>query len=226
MPNTCRAAPRLSRKRSRFAGPGAIAALLLGLAAGFTAPPARPQSPAAATPRELLNSERIEQRFGSYGVAVLSTDPHTRVSSLYSDDPTSGTAICRTFAVVRYPDTLDPRLAPAHAEILAGGSIGAVLSAHGWRVQKTHVGYDETAATERLAALMRVAPGVRLARHAYVLDVQKAGETLAYAALVEIHHPDYLRVADLPATYGAPSAAGREALLASLIAAATAEASR
>jgi hypothetical protein len=73
---------------------------------------------------------------------------------------------------------------------------------------------------------MRVPPGARLARHAYVLDVQKAGETLGYAALVEIHHPDYLKRADLPGIYGAPSAAGREALLASLVAAAAAETSR
>jgi hypothetical protein len=209
-------------------------AVLLGiaLAVGIAGPPAAlaqtpaPRAGATLPARELLNSERIEQRFGSYGIAVLSSDAHVRVSNLYSTDSRTGGETCRTFAVVRYPDAIDPALSAEHAEILRGGSIGAVFAARGWRVLKSHVGYDEIDASERLAALMHVPPGTRLARHAYVLDVEKEGRVLGYAALVEIHHPDYLRVADLRTIYGEPSAAGRESLLASLLETAGAETAR
>lgn len=209
---------------------GVGATLLGALAIGVAPQPAFAQAPARVDTapgvlRELLNSERIERRFGSYGVEVLASDANWRVSNLYSIDSQTGTT-CRTFAVVRYPETIHPRLAAEHAEILRGGSIGAVLTARGWRVLKAHLGYDEIEASDRLAALMRVPRGTRLARHVYVLDVETRGEVLAYAALVEIHHPDHLRVGDLRDIYGAASAAGREALLARLLEAAAAEVAR
>src|SRR5688572_8293898 len=84
--------------------------------------------------RELLNSERIAAAFGSYGVEVLEQDDQVRVSSLFSlaaDEKT-----CRTFAVVRYPPRLDSAVSAEHAAIVAGGSIGAVFTAHGWEVRK------------------------------------------------------------------------------------------
>jgi hypothetical protein len=205
-------------------------AALLGAALALGAAPYAPAAAQSAlptdtaAPRELLNSERIEQRFGSYGLAVLASDAHVRVSNLYSTDARAGTQTTRTFAVVRYPDAIDVALAREHAEILRGGSIGAVLTAGGWRVLKRHLGYDEIDAPARLATLMHVPPQTKLARHAYVLDVEKDGRVLPYAALVEIHHPDYLHAADLRAIYGPPSAQGREALLASLLATAAVEA--
>jgi hypothetical protein len=167
--------------------------------------------------REPLNSERIEARFGSYGVEVLESGTKYRVSNLFSGDATH--KICRTFAVVRYPLAIDPAFAEEHAAILAGGSIGAVFTAAGWQVRKTHLFYGEVAATERLARLMHVAPGTSLAEHAYVLDVAKDGRALTYATLVEIHHPDYLSRSELPAIYGPASSEGRETLLSELLAA-------
>jgi hypothetical protein len=166
--------------------------------------------------RELLNSERIEAKFGNYAVEVLEADEQTRVSNLYSGDGQGKT--CRTFAVVRYPAAIDPALAEEHAAILAGGSIGAVFASHGWQVNKSHLYFGEIAATERLAALMHVSRGTPLAEHVYVLDVAKDGQAHEYAALVEIHHPDYLVRADLPAIYGDASAKGRVALLRELLA--------
>jgi hypothetical protein len=38
--------------------------------------------------------------------------------------------------------------------------------------------------------------------HIYALDVAKDGRTLPYAALAEIHHPDYLTRAELVTIYG------------------------
>jgi hypothetical protein len=64
---------------------------------------------------------------------------------------------------------------------------------------------------------MRVAPGTRLAAHVYVLDVVKSERALEYAALVEIHHPDYLQAADLELIYG-PVDAHRADLVSSMLA--------
>ena len=151
--------------------------------------------------RELLNSERIEAAFGNYGIEVLEQGGGVRVSNLYST--AAGERTCRTFAVVRYAPVMDAAVRAEHAAILAGGSIGAVFAAAGWEVRKTHLRYGERPASSRLAALMRIAPGTPLAEHVYALDVEKDGRSVEYAALVEIHHPDYLTVADLAAIYGA-----------------------
>lgn len=202
-----------------------LVAAVLALAAASVAS-AQLAAPSAVTAhaREQLNSERIEARFGSYGVEVLEPGPPLRVSDLYSAE--NGVRTCRTFAIVRYPDRIDSALNAEHEEIVNGGSIGAVFAKHGFSVRKTHLYYGEIEATLRLAALMRVPPGAKLALDAYVLDVAKQGATYEYAALVEIHHPDYLRRADLEALYGLAHADGRAALLHDLLAAAAAAASR
>jgi hypothetical protein len=177
---------------------------------------------AAAPVRELLNSERIEQKFGSYGVAVLSSDTRLRVANLFSTAralPGAGEQrTCRTFAVTRYADELAPSVAAEHREIVAGGSIGAVFASHGWRVTKTHMYYGEIDAAPRVAELMRIQTGTRLALDAYVLGVEKDGAAFEYASIVEIHHPDYLGLADLETIYGGADARGRGALLTSVLA--------
>lgn len=174
--------------------------------------------------RELLNSERIASRFGGYGIEVLESSGQVRVSNLYSTQ--SGERICRTFAVVLYPASIDPAVAEEHATIVAGGSIGAVFTANGWQVRKSNLHYGERDVTPHLAKLMRVPADTRLAEHAYVLDVVKEGRVVEYAALLEVHHPAYLDVAELAAIYGPAARNGREPLLARLLAVATAEAAR
>lgn len=152
--------------------------------------------------RELLNSERIEQRFGSYGVEVLESGPRLRVSNLYS---LSGERrISRTFAVVRYPAEVDPRLAREHRLILDGGSIGAVLDASGWRVEKTHLHFGEIDSTGRSARLMGMTASAKLAVHVYALDAANETARIPYALLAEVHHPHYLELHDLWAIYGDP----------------------
>jgi hypothetical protein len=42
-----------------------------------------------------------------------------------------------------------------------------------------------------------------------------------YAALVEVHHPDYLQSSDLPRIYGPATDVQRETLVATLLATAT-----
>jgi hypothetical protein len=189
-------------------------------AAGQAVDAAAPSARSSA--RQLLNSERIAARFGNYGIEVLASDPRERVSSLYSEANAERT--CRTFAVVRYPAAIDPALAAEHDEIVRGGSIGAVFTAHGWQVAKTNLRYFEIDAPERVARLMRVATGTRLAAHAYELDVARDGRTLQYALLVEIHHPDYLKRDDLRAIYGPADATGHEAAVEDLVNAALAAA--
>jgi hypothetical protein len=182
----------------------------------------------ASDRRELLNSERIAQRYGSYGIAVLESDGRVRVSNLYSESSGASSAgrICRTFAVVKYPDTVDPAFAAEHGEIVRGGSIGAVFASHGWKVGKSNLRFFEVDATPRVAELMHVAAGTRLAAHAYALDVTKAGRSIEYALLVEIHHPEYLTIAELGAIYGSADATGRAASLDALLATATEKAAR
>lgn len=174
-----------------------------------------------APPREILNSERIAAVFSNYGIEVLEQDEAVRVSNLYSE--AGGERTCRTFAVVRF-GRIDAELRAEHAEIVAGGSIGAVLAAAGWEVRKTHLRYGMVAATPRLASLMQVAAGTPLAVHVYALDVAKAGRTLEYAALVEIHHPDYLGSDDLLEIYGPAEEAARPGLVATTLATAEAAA--
>ena len=159
--------------------------------------------------RELLNSERIEAKFGSYGIEVLEQDAVRRVSNLYSGFGEEKT--CRTFAVVRFPPQIDAAVTAEHAAILAGGSLGAVFVAAGWEVRKSHLSYSEYRATPRLASLMRVPQRTRLATDIYALDVAKDGRIVEYATLVEIHHPDYLTRGDLAAIYGPAVEAPRSA---------------
>ena len=177
--------------------------------------PAAGERSEAPAGRELLNSERIEQRFGSYGIEVLESGAAYRVSNLYSLE--GAQKICRTFAVVRYPETVAPEFALEHQRILAGGSIGAVFSAAGWRVEKRHLYFGTLTATRRVAELMGIVAGTALATHVYVLDVVKDDHRFQYAAIVEIHHPDYLRAADLPAIYGPADPAGRTELVTTML---------
>jgi hypothetical protein len=165
--------------------------------------------------QEVLNSERIAAKFGSYGIEVLEQDADFRVSNLYSTD--AGATTCRTFAIVRYPQRIDPAFRAEHAAILAGGSVGAVFAAQGWQVRKTHLSYGERAASPKLAQLMGIAAGTPLAEHVYVLDVVRDGRTLEYAALAEIHHPAYLTIGALAAIYGPADEGDRHEIVQALL---------
>lgn len=157
---------------------------------------------ACAHESERLNSERIAERFGSYGIEVISSKPGLRRSNLYSSE--NGVRTCRTYAVVRFVDEPDAKIDDEHAQILAGKSIGAIFKASGWTILKEtlHVG---TAALDDVshpvAALMRLGREADVAMHVYRLLLEKQQQAIDYATLIELHHPDYLSRDDLLSLY-------------------------
>ena len=152
---------------------------------------------ASAVEPELLNSERIEATFGSYGIDIVEDRPGLRLASLYSlagDEKT-----CRTFAAASLNSEHRELLTELEA-IASGHSIGATFRGGGWRVAKKTV-YTGTVALQMLrpevAAAMRLEPPHELATHTYLLTLDKDGHSLDYAIILELHHPDYLNVAAL-----------------------------
>ena len=148
------------------------------------------------------NSERIRAKFGSYGIEVLENSSKLRVSSLYSTH--DGVNVNRTFAVVAYPEAVEPAFRAEHEAIINGESIGIVFKQHGWLIRKDHQYFgeiDTPAARFGLAGAGRP-DTIRAAIHVYALSVKKREHELRYATIAEIHHPDYLRPEDLAWIYG------------------------
>lgn len=158
---------------------------------------------ACADQSVLLNSERIEQHFGNYGIEVLPSEAGIRRSSLFSYVGEAST--CRTYAVVEFAGEIDPRIEGAHKLIEAGSSIGATLREQGWDILKhtLHIGEMRVPDSPgEIRQLMRLEGPQVIAVHAYRLVVA-AGETeLAYATILEAHHPEYLGARDLLEIYG------------------------
>lgn len=172
---------------------------------------------ACAAEPVLLNSERIEKRFGSYSVDVLASDAGLRRSSLFS--MTDGKRVCRTYAVAQFADPLGEHCGDAHAKVLAGNSIGAIFRSQGWNVHKQtlHIGSLELPPGNHvIPRLMHIDTPCKLALHVYQLLLAKDSQVLEYATILEIHHPDYLSESDLYELYeydivGAlPESAARE----------------
>ena len=152
-----------------------------------------------------LNSERIKQEFGSFGIEVIECSAERRVASLYSLE--NGARVCRTYADVAFNVSVVPELAVEHALVLAGQSIGAVFKGRGWSITKghTHIGsVTLTPDDSAILSLMHLEPPQRVAVHSYVFEVRKGGSVFDYATITERHHPCYLTAADLKAIYGEP----------------------
>lgn len=158
---------------------------------------------ACALESELLNSERIEQRFGSYGIEVLSQSDGVRRSSLYSFE--NDIKVCRTYAVVHFMDAATPRVAAPHADVLAGESIGATFRSSGWEINKITLYIGSLPMQDPnnpIANLMHLDGSENLGVHAYQLVLSKDDQTIEYAMIVETHHPEYLKVPELDSLYG------------------------
>jgi len=156
------------------------------------------------TKAPLLNSERIKQKFGSYGVHVIPLIPEQssrRVSSLYSTH--EGKEITRTLAVTLFADPMDSALSEEHRQITGDGkSIGSTFKERGWAIEKRNVymgNADKVPAY--VYALMHVEQQP-LATHIYKMHVKKDGQSHFYATIAEFHHPDYLRLHDVKEIYG------------------------
>jgi hypothetical protein len=161
---------------------------------------------ACADQSVLLNSERIERHFGNYGIELLPSEDGVRRSKLFSDSGEAAT--CRTYAVVEFADDLDPRIANAHQQIAAGSSIGTTLREQGWGIlkQTLHIGEIHLPeGSNEVRRLMRIQGSSKIAVHAYRLVVADDDAELAYATILEAHHPEYLDVADLLDIYGPAS---------------------
>ena len=157
----------------------------------------------ASPSQSLLNSERIEQRFGDFGIEVLEADSQTRISNLYSMD--SAGATMRTLAIVNFIAATDPHLAAEHRRIIAGESIGAVFQESGWHIEKVTLAvcamqFDIDAYPQ--LQLMNIELPATLAFRRYVFRVSSDGSEIDYATITEIHHPDYLTIADLAPLVG------------------------
>lgn len=174
-----------------------------------------------------LNSDRIEAKFGSYDLTVLDQDRRWRVSSLASRH--DGRWITRTLALVRFEKPGRRALAQEDRKIRAGASIGSTFRDAGWRIAKPTIFLDDVTIGEEAAALaqlMDIELPATFTVHAYRFDVRRAPERYTYATIVELHHPEYLGVAELAKIHdfepGSGSAdahkllAGLRAVLASL----------
>jgi hypothetical protein len=160
---------------------------------------------ACATQPAMLNSDRIEQRYGSYGVTVLSQDSGVRRSNLHSIE--NAGPVCRTYAVVHYAEPVADEILPIHKSILSGASIGSTFQDHGWSIEKqtTHIGSIELQdPSHPLTALMGLDSPTALGSHSYSLLVSKGDVVHRYATIIETHHPDYLGIRELRAIYGHP----------------------
>ena len=150
----------------------------------------------------VLNSERIQQQFGSYGVDVLTSEPGLRRSSLYSvaeDD-----RICRTYAIVRFAGEMDDSYSHEHTKVLEGNSLGNVFKTNGWGIRKQtlHIGSISINATDgQIFDLMRLVAERSLALHVYQLLLTKNEQIFEYATILEVHHPDYLIESELLEIY-------------------------
>jgi predicted component of viral defense system (DUF524 family) len=153
---------------------------------------------ACATETVLLNSERVENQFGSYGIDVLASEAGLRRSSLYSIEGSE--RICRTYAIVSFKEDLDSSYGHEHSKVLAGNSLGEVFKANGWSMHKQtlHIGsFEIERSVSEISQLMQLAEDQTLALHVYQLLLAKDEQIFEYATIVEAHHPDYLSQSNL-----------------------------
>ena len=159
----------------------------------------------------LLNSERIERCFGSYGIELLPPVEELRIACLYST--ADGARSWRTLAMTALVADPPPQLAELLQRIREGGSIGATLESSGWQAHKASFALEEVAIEngwKACTALNRVPAGTTIAMHAYLLTAARGVEEHPVARVAEFHHPDYLRLTHLQALHGSPRAADAE----------------
>ncbi len=156
------------------------------------------------TANTLLNSERIQMKYGSYGVDILHSDSTTRITSLYSED--GNRRITRTYAVVLYPAVIESAILQEHYMILRGGSIGQVFKDMGWIIDKQSIYFGLLPPSEQFDSIYEMMGGINptgLALYMYMFAVEKDGLSYDYATIAEVYHPDYLNIDDINIIYAA-----------------------
>jgi len=149
----------------------------------------------------LLNSTRIELKFGSYGVQILAQDQVSgiRLSSLYSEHGTE--KIARTIAFTQYEANLDDRLKMAHQKILEGGSIGSTLKKYGFDIKKDILfkGLVE-GIPDQLQCLMHTQKHT-FATVIYNLSAKEGNNDYPYCTIAEIYSPEFLTLVEVDQIY-------------------------
>jgi len=150
----------------------------------------------------ILNSEKIEKKFGSYGIDVITNSNETRISFLFSHDKQNpNKKNYHTLAIVSYQDTSN--LGHLQIQIDNGASIGSTLKEGGWSVRKKHLQTDQisTSIHPILYKWLDLKKTQQLAIHSYKLIIVKKHLVLNYADIIEIHHPRYISPAELKVMY-------------------------
>lgn len=154
------------------------------------------ESETATAVQPQLNSERIQAKFGSYGVDVLASGDGFRVSNLYSLD--GDAKVCRTLAIVQFADDMPAELAATHQAIQDGGSLGATLKRDGWELTKEHAILTDVDMPKLFRTIGRSTSDLTpLATSVYEIHVTREDRDFHYATIVEMHHPEYLDLEQL-----------------------------
>ena len=149
-------------------------------------------------PSSILNSERIQMKFGSYGLDILYSDHDIRVSYLYSlDSSNHKKKIYQTFAIVKFNESkIDQE---TQKRIDNGASIGATLKESGWSINKINLDIARINSGEYpLFKTSEISESLPiLAAHFYKLEITKEDKSFDYAEILEIHNSDYLNYDEL-----------------------------
>ena len=162
----------------------------------------------------LLNSERIEKKFGSYGIEIIENTGSSRVSFLYSLDKNCQQNLSlketqigihckqyKTLAIVKFLNTND--VIDEHTKILKGASVGATFKNQNWTIKKENILISEIHNKENqiINEWSNNSNLEKFAFHIYDISLKKNQLQLKYAQIIEIHNPNYLIIDDLIEIY-------------------------
>ncbi len=161
----------------------------------------------------ILNSERIKIKFGSFGVKVLEQTNDYRFSNLYSN---AEQQIMRTLALTNYAPHENAELKDAHAAIMSGKPIGETLTSHGFTLEKKIIFKGEvTDMPEQVLRMMRTEQN-KFATVIYDMWVIKDGQRTLYSTITELDSPHFLSLSDLDQIYGAASNTSEKTVIESI----------
>jgi hypothetical protein len=167
----------------------------------------------------------IEKKFGSYGLDVIENNNENRISFLFSNGDhyialnkinavkksTGYKKKYHTLALVSFIDSA--KISEVHKKIIEGGSVGATFKDYGWSITKDSMLVLELSRNIHpvIQKWLKSKAYENLAVHVYTLTVKNKTQTIRYAEIIEIHHPDYLSLTKLKDIYDINSSREQEA---------------
>jgi hypothetical protein len=167
----------------------------------------------------------IEKKFGSYGLDVIENNNENRISFLFSNGDhyialnkinavkksTGYKKKYHTLALVSFIDSA--KISEVHKKIIEGGSVGATFKDYGWSITKDSLLVLELSRDIHpvIQKWLKSKAYENLAVHVYTLTVKNKTQTIRYAEIIEIHHPDYLSLTKLKDIYDINSSREQEA---------------